>query len=100
MENTTNQPDEKGHDANIVLAVSGQTLKELIFAIGYTLDAIDVRATDVRRYEAKEKAAKILESLMAACASGAVDKTVCGDFYCVKDTCKEQCEWCLNQANR
>jgi hypothetical protein len=24
MENTTNQQDEKGHDANIVLAVSGQ----------------------------------------------------------------------------
>lgn len=38
-------------------------LRELIVAIGYTLDAIDVRATDPRRFEAKKKAEKILEKL-------------------------------------
>ena len=32
--------------------------------------------------------------------AGAVAKPVSVDFYCVNDTCKEQCEWCLNQANR
>lgn len=41
-----------------------KTIIELITAIGYTLDAIDVRATDPRRFEAKEKAAKILEKLI------------------------------------
>lgn len=50
---------------NTVLAVSGKDIKDLIFAIGYTLDAIDVRATDPRRYEAKEKAEKILEELVS-----------------------------------
>lgn len=69
--NETITSDSTGN--NTLLAVSGQDIKQLIFAIGYTLDAIDVRATDVRRYEAKQKAATILESLMAACASGAVD---------------------------
>lgn len=52
-------------EINTVLAVSGQDIKELIFAIGYALDAIDVRATDPRRYEAKEKSAKILEKLVS-----------------------------------
>jgi len=50
-------PDIKPTATNTVLAVSGQDIKDLIFAIGYTLNAIDVRATDPRRYEAKEKAA-------------------------------------------
>lgn len=62
-------------EINTVLAVSGQDIKDLIFAIGYTLDAIDVRATDPRRYEAKEKAAKILEQLVSrVCQNEAVAK--------------------------
>lgn len=50
-------------ETNTVLVTSGNDLNQLIFALAYTLDAIDVRATDPRRYEAKEKAAKILEKL-------------------------------------
>jgi hypothetical protein len=67
--------ETKPTETNTVLAVSGQDIKDLIFAIGYTLDAIDVRATDPRRYEAKEKAAKILEQLVSrVCQNEAVAK--------------------------
>lgn len=40
-------------------------IRELIFAIGYTLDSIDVRANDPRRFEAKQKAKRILERLVS-----------------------------------
>lgn len=95
MENTTNQQDEKGHDANIVLAVSG-------------ISAIDFLRQEIKKYEPftpfglnklpcvlYDAVAQAMENYHAACASGAVAKTVsvgnclgCGnettrkDYYC------------------
>jgi len=30
----------------------------------------------------------------------AVEKSVRVDFYCIDETCKEQCRWCKEQADR
>ncbi len=37
---------------------------------------------------------------MAAGASGAVDKTVSVDFYCISENCKVQCDFCIAESTR
>ena len=81
MENTTNQQDKKGHDANIVLAVSGLT-PELFCKVhsqmyGETIDKLE--QVDGQIFDGKELYELCAAICQAACASGAVDKTVCED---------------------
>jgi len=80
MENTTNQQDEKGHDANIVLAVSGlPELHKIRNHFVTTLPTGEVTAwnmicwaKDFTRYMDEI----IHEAEKAACASSGVAKTV------------------------
>ena len=54
----------------------------------------------VQAMAAVDEARQKLEALLAACASGAVDKTVSDGFWCVEhdrfgnNKCKRQCELC------
>ena len=79
MENTTNKQDEKGHDANIVLAVSGLIEKWKIkhhdildeYSKGHQNNEV------MKMYRTQMKMVlDFIDDLSAACASGAVDKTV------------------------
>jgi len=98
MENTTNQQDEKGHDANIVLAVSGLTeLHKIRNHFVTTLPTGEVTvwnmicwAKDFTRYMDEI----IHEAEKAACASGAVAKRV-RDCNCTPETPKKDlCQEC------
>ncbi len=85
MENTTNQQDEKGHDANIVLAVSGLTFNDIIETLTEALRQINqYEYGQGERYENETyiKVHTVREALKAAGASGAVDKTVSDGFTC------------------
>lgn len=79
MENTTNQQDEKGHNANIVLAVSNP---DLIFIKNFCEQEFDRIGKSIHEkpyLAGQQKAyAKVLNQIeiRIACASGAVDKTV------------------------
>ncbi len=77
MENTTNQQDEKGHNANIVLAVSGLTFNDIIETLTEALREINqYEYGQGERYE-KETYIKVLtvrEALKSACASSAEAK--------------------------
>ncbi len=83
MENATNQQDEKGHDANIVLAVSGLTesfLEWLTTNFEY-VDG-DWYWKDDGEGDMNLSHSNILELYQAACASSAVDKTVSDGCFC------------------
>jgi hypothetical protein len=84
MENTTNQQDKKGHDANIVLAVSGLTFNDIIETLTEALREINqYEYGQGERYENETyiKVHTVREALKAAGASSAVDKTVSGSHY-------------------
>jgi hypothetical protein len=90
MENTTNQPDEKGHDANIVLAVSGlPELHKIRNHFVTTLPTGEVTAwnmicwaKDFTRYMDEI----IHEAEKAACANG-------GEAQGVSAGCCDHVEW-------
>jgi hypothetical protein len=83
MENTTNQPDEKGHDANIVLAVSGLTFNDIIETLTEALREINqYEYGQGERYENETfiKVHTVREALKAACASSGEAQGVSVDY--------------------
>lgn len=107
MENTTNQQDEKGHDANIVLAVSGLTpnyLREIEERIIWRLQTEFKDKHDLVQQIVSDNFEN-LHKCLAACASGAVDTVaearVCNycnglgyDPYQNHDTTMRPCPQC------
>jgi len=102
MENTTNQQDEKGHDANIVLAVSGLTFDTIIETLTEALREINqYEYGQGERYENETyiKVQTVREALKAACANGGEAQSQSDGFYCADwnrcgSICEEQCPAC------
>ncbi len=91
MENTTNQPDEKGHDANIVLSVSGQPFP----SIEEVIKTLDLAQCEIRAFYKRfnyqdsnvlRQIDSVHEALKAACANG-------GEAQGVSAGCCDHVEW-------
>jgi hypothetical protein len=85
MENTTNQQDEKGHDANIVLAVSGQPFH----SIEEVIKTLDLAQCEIRAFYKRfnyqdsnvlRQIDSVHEALKAACANGGEAQGVSVDY--------------------
>ena len=101
MENTTNKQDEKGHDANIVLAVSGQletiraAAKKYSEGIAINYEDQIISQGQLQLYARKDFLAGATWAIsQAACASGAVDKTVSEGEICEKCGVVRYACWC------
>ncbi len=91
MENTTNQQDEKGHDANIVLAVSGLTAISFLRAEVKKATPFSPFGLNKLPYVLFDAVAQVMEDYKAACASSGeaqgVSAGLCG--CATPNDCKE-----------
>ena len=104
MENTTNQQDEKGHDANIVLAVSGLTESFLLGKLEGYIHKRDGYKEGTQPYGCYDllvrEFTQLLQMCQAASANGGEAQGV-SDGLCYKSgepcrygcagLCKESC---------